>query len=55
MTKVLFLDLWQFSEPVTISWTCNILPATRNPWPVTHDTQQLDTPITDQVLMRVCG
>ena len=55
MTKVLFLDLWQFSEPVTISWTCNILPATRNLWPVTHDTQQLDTPITDQVLMRVCG
>ena len=55
MTKVLFLDLWQFSEPMTISWTCNILPATRDPWPVTHDTQQLDTPITDQVLMRVCG
>ena len=46
-----FLNLWQFPEPAAFY----LRPATRNPWPVTHDMQQLDTPITDQVLMRVCG
>ena len=44
---------------MTIFWTydnfLNLQHFTCDPRPVTHDTQQLDTPITDQVLMRVCG